>query len=108
MNKKKNYLTWFSGTETLTVFSGSSLDDICNDLRLDPELERDNIGGRLLVAPRPANKLFNKEGERAQIKAWNDDTVNTPNLFRVLFVVRETWVNKLCKKIINNNYKKYN
>lgn len=89
-----NYLTWFSGTKTFTVFS-SSLDEIWRDLLLDPLLDLDNNGGLLLVAPRPANRLFNKEGLRAHMKAWNDDTVKTPNLFNVCFVARDTCVNKL-------------
>lgn len=58
--------------------------------RLEPLFERDNRGGLLFVAPRPANKLFNNDGERAHIKAWNDDTVKTPNLFKVFLVGRET------------------
>lgn len=87
--------TWFSGTETFTVFSGSSLELICNERLLEPLLERDNIGGLLLVAPLPANKLLSNEGERAQINAWNEETVNTPNLFNVPFVALETCVNKL-------------
>lgn len=62
----------------------------CIERRLEPLLERDKSGGRRFVAPRPASKLFNKEGERAQMKAWNEDTVKTPNLFRVFLVGRET------------------
>jgi hypothetical protein len=68
----------------------------CIERRLDPLFERDNSGGRLFVAPRPANKLFNNDGERAQMNAWNDDTVKTPNLFNVFFVGRETCVKSDC------------
>lgn len=89
-----NYLTWLSGTVTLILFS-SSLADICKDRRLEPLLERDSNNGRRFVAPRPANKLFNNDGLRAQMNAWNDETVNTPNLFKVCFVTRETCVSKL-------------
>lgn len=60
--------------------------------RLEPLFDRDSNGGRLFVAPRPANKLFNSDGDRAQIKAWKDDTVKTPNLFNVFLVGRETCV----------------
>lgn len=87
-----------SGTETFTDLSGSSL-DICKDLLDDPEFDLDNIGGRRFVAPRPANKLFNNEGDLAQMNAWKDDTVKTPSLFRVDFVVLDTWVSKLWKRI---------
>lgn len=62
----------------------------CIERRLEPLLERDNRGGRRFVAPRPASKLFSNEGERAHMKAWNDDTVKTPNLFKVFLVGRET------------------
>jgi len=62
----------------------------CIERRLDPLFERDNNGGRLFVAPRPASKLFNNDGERAQMNAWNDETVKTPSLFNVFFVGRET------------------
>lgn len=62
----------------------------CIERRLDPLFERDKSGGRRLVAPRPANKLFSRDGERAQMNAWNDETVNTPNLFKVFLVGRET------------------
>lgn len=41
----------------------------CIERRLEPLFERDNMGGRRFVAPRPANKLFNNEGERAQMNA---------------------------------------
>jgi len=58
--------------------------------RLEPLLDRDSIGGRRLVAPRPASRLLSSEGERAQMKAWNEETVNTPSLFRVFFVGRDT------------------
>lgn len=64
----------------------------CIERRLDPLFERDNNGGLRFVAPRPASKLFNKDGERAQMNAWNDDTVNTPNLFNVFFVGLDTCV----------------
>lgn len=55
------------------------------------------------MAPRPANRLFSSDGDRAQINAWNDETVNTPNLFNVFFVGRDTWVSNdyIKKKIIN-------
>ncbi|CRL06595.1 CLUMA_CG019711, isoform A [Clunio marinus] len=66
------------------------LKQTCIERRLEPLFERDNSGGRRFVAPRPANKLFNNDGERAQIKAWNDETVKTPNLFKVFFVGRDT------------------
>lgn len=59
-------------------------------------MERDNIGGRLLVAPRPANRLLSSDGDRAQMKAWNEETVNTPNLFSVFFVGRDTCVSSDC------------
>lgn len=62
----------------------------CMERRLDPLFERDNSGGRRFVAPRPANKLFNNDGERAQMNAWNDETVKTPSLFNVFFVGRDT------------------
>lgn len=45
-----------------------------------------------MVAPRPANKLFKRDGDLAQMNAWNDDTVNTPNLFNVFFVGLDTCV----------------
>lgn len=41
----------------------------CMERRLEPLFDRDRSGGRRLVAPRPANKLFNKDGERAQMNA---------------------------------------
>lgn len=44
------------------------------------------------MAPRPASRLFSSDGERAQMNAWNEDTVNTPSLFNVFFVGRDTWV----------------
>lgn len=66
----------------------------CIDRRLEPELERERLGARRLVAPRPASRLFSKDGERAQINAWNDDTVNTPSLFSVLLVPRDTCVSR--------------
>lgn len=64
----------------------------CIERRLEPLFERDNIGGRRLVAPRPANKLLSNEGERAQMKAWKEETVKTPNLLSVFLVGRETCV----------------
>lgn len=66
----------------------------CSDRLLDPLFDLDNIGGLRFVAPRPASKLFNKEGLLAQMKAWNEDTVNTPSLFRVFFVALDTCVSK--------------
>lgn len=75
----------------------------CIERRLEPLFERDNSGGRRLVAPRPANKLFSSDGDLAQINAWNDDTVKTPNLFNMFLVGRDTCVNKLCK-IDRNTY----
>lgn len=92
-----SFLTWLSGTMTLTLFS-SSLDETWSDRLLDPLFDRDKSGGLRFVAPRPASKLFNNEGLRAQMNAWNDDTVKTPNLFNVCLVVRETWVKRLCKE----------
>lgn len=80
---------------TLTFFS-SSLDDICSERLLEPLLDRESSSGLRLVAPRPASRLFSSDGLRAQMNAWNDDTVNTPSLFRVCFVARETWASKLC------------
>lgn len=41
----------------------------CIERRLDPLFERDNRGGLLFVAPLPASKLFNNDGDRAHIKA---------------------------------------
>jgi len=49
-----------------------------------------------LVAPRPASRLLSSEGERAQMKAWKEETVNTPSLFSVFFVGRETCVSSDC------------
>lgn len=66
------------------------------DRRLEPELDRDRFGALRLVAPRPASKLFSRDGERAQMNAWNDDTVNTPSLLRVLLVPRDTCVSSDC------------
>lgn len=68
----------------------------CIERRLEPLFERDSSGGRRLVAPRPANRLFSNDGDRAQINAWNEDTVNTPNLFNVFLVGRDTWANNDC------------
>lgn len=62
--------------------------------RLEPLFDLDNSGGRRLVAPLPANKLLSNDGERAQINAWNDETVKTPNLFSVFLVGRETCVSR--------------
>lgn len=83
----------------------------CIERRLDPLFDRDSSGGRRFVAPRPASKLFNSDGERAQINAWNDDTVNTPNLFNVFLVGLDTWVSKDCngkkkKKVKNERRRK--
>lgn len=89
--------TWFSGTETLTVFSDSSLEVIWSERRLEPLLERESIGGRRLVAPRPASRLLSNDGDRAHMNAWKDETVNTPSLFNVPLVARDTCVSKLCK-----------
>lgn len=75
----------------------------CIDRLLDPLFDRDSNGGRRLVAPRPANKLLSKDGDRAHINAWNDDTVNTPSLLSVFFVGRETCVSSDCKKNEYNN-----
>lgn len=71
----------------------------CKDRLLDPLLDLDSIGGLLFVAPRPANKLFSKDGLRAHIKAWNDETVKTPSLFKVFFVALDTCVSRDCNKI---------
>lgn len=70
----------------------------CIERRLDPLFDRDSNGGRRFVAPRPASRLFNNDGERAQINAWNDDTVNTPNLFNVFLVGLDTCVSKDCNR----------
>lgn len=70
----------------------------CMERRLDPLFERDSSGVRRLVAPRPANRLFSSDGDRAQMNAWNEDTVNTPKLFKETFVVRDMRVNKICMK----------
>lgn len=48
--------------------------------------------GATLGGPRPASRLFSSDGDRAQMNAWNEETVNTPNLFSVFFVGRDTWV----------------
>lgn len=68
----------------------------CIDRRLEPLFERDKSGGRRFVAPRPASKLFNNDGDLAHINAWNDETVKTPNLFRIFFVGRDTCVSNDC------------
>lgn len=60
------------------------------DRRLEPLLERDRSGGRRLVAPRPDSRLFSSDGDRAQMNAWNEDTVNTCSLLRMVFVCRAT------------------
>lgn len=60
--------------------------------RLEPLFERDKSGGRRFVAPRPASKLLSSDGDRAQMNAWNEDTVNTPSLFSVPLVGLDTWV----------------
>lgn len=62
----------------------------CKDRLLDPLLDLDNIGGLRLVAPLPASKLLSKDGLRAQMKAWKEETVKTPNLLRVFFVALDT------------------
>jgi hypothetical protein len=90
-----------SGSDTLIVFSVSSREFICSDLLLDPLLDLDSSGGRLLVAPRPASKLFRREGLLAQMKAWNEETVNTPSLFKVFFVALDTCVSKDWKDKVN-------
>lgn len=72
----------------------------CIDRLLEPELERERLGARRLVAPRPASKLFSRDGERAQMNAWNEDTVNTPSLFSVLFVPRDTCVRSAYRKVV--------
>lgn len=64
----------------------------CIERLLEPLFDRESNGGRRLVAPRPANKLLSSDGDRAQMNAWNDDTVNTPNLFNVFFVGLDTCV----------------
>lgn len=82
-----------SGQETLYDLSASSREPpICIERRLEPLFERDRIGGLRFVAPRPASKLLSSDGDRAQMNAWNEDTVKTPSLFSVFFVGRDTWV----------------
>lgn len=84
-----SYLYWpylFSHDQDKT----SELMLTCIERRLEPLFERDSSGGRRFVAPRPANKLFSNDGERAQMNAWNDETVNTPSLFKIFFVGRDT------------------
>lgn len=49
-----------------------------------------------MVAPRPDNKLLSSDGDLAQIKAWNEETVKTPNLLSVFLVGRDTWVSSVC------------
>lgn len=85
-----------SGRETFTVFSGSSLDvDDCNDLLPELLFERDKTGAFLFVAPRPAKRLLSNDGDRAHMNACNEDTVNTPNLFNVIFVALDTRVKRI-------------
>jgi len=74
------------------------------DLLLEPLLLLDSIGALRLVAPRPASRLFSSEGLRAQMNAWNEDTVNTPKRLSVFLVARDTCVSKLCKTRQNLNY----
>lgn len=66
----------------------------CSDRLLDPLFDLESIGGRLLVAPRPARRLLSKEGLLAHMKAWKEDTVNTPSLFSVFLVVLDTCVSR--------------
>lgn len=80
----------FAARMSLRLWHLNFLELTCIERRLEPLLDRDKSGGRRFVAPRPANRLFNKDGERAQMNAWNDDTVNTPSLLRVFLVGRET------------------
>jgi hypothetical protein len=92
-------LTCPSGSKTLAALLESSLEPVppsWRDLRLEPLLLRESMGALRLVAPRPASRLFSSEGLRAQMNAWNDDTVKTPSRFSVFFVARETCVSKLC------------
>ncbi|CAH1980028.1 unnamed protein product [Acanthoscelides obtectus] len=72
----------FCKTKTISCVFLKVLGCTCSDLLLDPLFDLDNIGGLLFVAPRPASRLLSKEGLLAQMKAWKEDTVNTPNLFR--------------------------
>ena len=53
------------------------------------------------MAPRPASKLLSREGLLAQMKAWNEETVNTPSLFKVFFVALDTCVSKDCNQSIS-------
>lgn len=97
--------TWLSGKDTLTVFSGSSRDvDDCNDLLPELLFERDKTGAFLFVAPRPAKRLLSNDGERAHINACNEDTVNTPNLFNVIFVALDTRVKRIWNVAHYNNF----
>lgn len=80
--------TTISCSSIVKYFVGDKI--TCIERRLEPLFDRDSNGGRRFVAPRPASKLFNNDGERAQINAWNDDTVNTPNLFNVFLVGLDT------------------
>lgn len=66
---------------------------------LEPELDRDKLGARRLVAPRPASRLLSRDGDLAHMNAWNEDTVNTPSLFSVLLVPRDTCVRRDYDKI---------
>ena len=63
-----------------------------NDRLEDAELLLDKCGALLLVAPLPARRLFNRDGLLAQMNAWNDETVKTPSLFKIPFVIGVTWV----------------
>lgn len=38
------------------------------------------------------------------MNAWNDETVNTPSLFRVFLVVLDTCVSKDCKKALRLSF----
>lgn len=77
----------------------------CIERRLEPLLDRESSGGRRLVAPRPASKLFSSDGERAQMNAWSDETVNTPNLFKVFLVGLDKWVSNDCGRDEKNKIK---
>ena len=102
--------TWPSGRLTLKCLSASPAPPPADceeapplpidcDLRELSELERERTGAtaRRRVAPLPANKLLRSDGLRAQMYAWNDETVNTPRRFSVFFVLRDTCVSKLCR-----------
>ena len=68
------------------------LRDVVNDRLDDAELLLDKWGALRFVAPLPARRLFNKDGLLAQMKAWNEETVNTPNRFKIPFVMGVTCV----------------